>query len=121
MIKFGAKPNGKSDSTNSFKEAWSFACNSSNPATMYVPHGRFVIGPIRFEGPCRNDIVVRIDGVIVAPEGADSLTGSDSWILFYDIERLNLIGGTFDAVGAEFWSCRMSKKSNNCPIPSKVI
>ncbi|KAL5781048.1 hypothetical protein ACOSP7_006077 [Xanthoceras sorbifolium] len=119
VIRFGAKPDGKTDSTQPFLQAWTSACKSPSPATVYIPRGRFLIKPIKFYGPCRSKIIFQIDGTIVAPPSYDSMGSSEFWILFYKVNRLNVHGGTFDATGAAYWSCKKSRKS--CPAPTKSI
>ncbi|KAJ4723880.1 putative Polygalacturonase [Melia azedarach] len=119
VISFGAKPDGKTDSTKPFLQAWASACNSRNPATVYVPRGRFLIKSISFNGPCKTRIVFQIDGTIVAPSSYWSLGNSGFWILFYKVNKLSLHGGTFDATGAGYWACR--KAGKNCPPPTRSI
>ncbi|KAJ4828334.1 hypothetical protein Tsubulata_051414 [Turnera subulata] len=44
------------------------ACASTKPATVSVPRGSFLVGQVRFQGPCKNTaIVVRIAGNLIAP------------------------------------------------------
>ncbi|KAJ4723882.1 putative Polygalacturonase [Melia azedarach] len=119
VISFGAKPDGETDSTTPFLQAWASVCNSSNPATVYVPRGRFLIKSISFNGPCRSRIVFQIDGTIVAPSSYSSLGNSGFWILFYKVDGLSLQGGTFDATGADYWACR--KAGKDCPPPTRSI
>ena len=68
VLNYGAKPDGNFDSTQAFVAAWTLACGSINPATIYVPPGRFLLRNVVFRGQCKNDaIVFRIDGTLVAP------------------------------------------------------
>ncbi|EEF33278.1 Polygalacturonase precursor, putative [Ricinus communis] len=113
VIRFGAKPDGKTDSTEAFVRAWSSACRSTGPATVSVPRGGFLIKPIVFSGPCKNEILFRIDGKIVAPADYWSFGKSGFWILFYKVSRVTIHGGTIDAKGAGFWACR--KAGMVCP------
>lgn len=118
VVSFGAKPDGKSDSTRPFLQAWNLACKSTRPVTVYVPRGRFLIRPISFNGPCKSRITFEIYGTIVATSSYNSLGSSGFWILFYKVNRLNVYGGTFDAKGAAYWACRKAGKS--CPTATRV-
>lgn len=118
VVTFGAKSDGKTDSTGAFLRAWRAACSSTSLATIYVPRGTFLIKTVTFNGPCRSRIVFQIDGTIVAPSGYNSLGNAEFWIMFYKVNRVNVHGGTFDANGAAFWACRKAGKS--CPTPTKV-
>ncbi|KAL1807901.1 hypothetical protein ACET3Z_024891 [Daucus carota] len=113
VIKYGAKPDGKTDSSQAFVKAWATVCNSAQAVTMYVPQGRFCIRAVVFRGPCKNKIIVQIDGTIVAPADYRALGSTGNWILFTRVNRVAVIGGTLDARGAAFWKCRKSGK--NCP------
>lgn len=115
---FGAKADGVSNSTPAFLKAWSAACGSVKAATIYVPAGRFLLGPVEFRGPCKNNINFRVDGTVVAPSDYWKLGNSGNWILFVQVNGVTLAGGTFDGKGAGFWACRRSGKS--CPVGARV-
>jgi polygalacturonase len=118
VIKFGAKPDGKTDATQPFLKAWSAACRSATPSTIYVPRGRYLLKAIVFRGPCKNKITVLIGGTLVAPTDYRALGNSGYWILFIKINRVSVFGGTLDAKGAGFWACRKSRQ--NCPVGARV-
>ncbi|KAI3743064.1 hypothetical protein L1987_60766 [Smallanthus sonchifolius] len=112
----GAKADGKTDSTKAFMAAWSHACGSSQPATVYVPKGRYVVGGMQFSGPCKNgDIRVRIDGTLVAPANYFVLDKARYWLRFQHVEGVTIDGGVMDAQGAGLWACKGSSGSKNCP------
>lgn len=118
IMDLGAKSdNGRTDSTKALLKAWSSACASSNGATIYVPQGQFLIGHVKFEGPCKNtNIVIKMEGTLVAPS---SYKGSgDDWIAFYQVEGVSIQGGTLDGQGEALWKCKES--SQNCPDGWKV-
>nr|GME07937.1 polygalacturonase-like [Ipomoea batatas] len=119
VLQFGAKPDGKTDSTQPFLKAWVAACSSVKAAMIYVPKGRYVIKAAEFRGPCKNSITVRIDGTLIAPSDFRALGNDDHWILFINVDRLSVIGGSFDAKGAGLWACRKSGK--NCPAAARSI
>ncbi|OIV89517.1 hypothetical protein TanjilG_20328 [Lupinus angustifolius] len=116
---FGAKPDGKFDSTGPFIKAWQSACTSPNPATIYVPKGRFLLNAINFRGPCKSQITVLIAGTLVAPQDYRALGNSGFWILFNHVDNLVVSGGYLDAKGAGFWDCRRYGKS--CPVGARSI
>jgi polygalacturonase len=118
VIKFGAKPDGKTDATQPFLKAWSAACRSATPSTIYVPKGRYLLKAIVFRGPCKNKITVQIGGTLVAPTDYRALGNSGYWILFIETNRVSVFGGTLDAKGAGFWACRKSRQ--NCPVGAAV-
>ncbi|KAI3997411.1 hypothetical protein MKX01_017781 [Papaver californicum] len=116
VLKYGAKPNGRTDSTRSFLRAWSLACKSKKPATMWVPRGTYLVKTIVFGGPCRSKrVTVQIDGKIQAPPSKHFriIGNSRNWILFTGINGLTINGGILDARGSSFWHCRRS--GGNCP------
>ncbi|KAK7281402.1 hypothetical protein RIF29_09368 [Crotalaria pallida] len=119
VVSFGAKPDGQFDSTMSFLRAWSSACKSREPATIYVPQGSFLLKQVTFWGPCMNEIDFRIDGTLVAPLDYWSLGNSGYWILFMKVNWLSVRGGTLDGRGPGYWRCRRSGKS--CPAGARSI
>ncbi|GKD86837.1 polygalacturonase-like protein, partial [Tanacetum coccineum] len=113
--KLGAKPDGKTDSTKAFMAAWNRACGSANAATIYVPQGRYMVGGLTFNGPCKNGaITVHIDGTLVAPSNYFVLGNAQYWVRFYRVQGVTILGGTLDAQGSGLWACKASK-SKNCP------
>uniref|UniRef100_A0A2N9FMF9 Rhamnogalacturonase A/B/Epimerase-like pectate lyase domain-containing protein n=1 Tax=Fagus sylvatica TaxID=28930 RepID=A0A2N9FMF9_FAGSY len=97
VISFGAKPDGKSDATQAFLKAWASACNSATASTIYIPKGRFLLKATVFRGPCKNRITVQIDGTLMAPTDYSALGNSGYWILFIQVNRVAVYGGTLDA------------------------
>ncbi|KAJ6848273.1 polygalacturonase-like [Iris pallida] len=112
VTSFGAKPDGQSDSSRPFLDAWSAACGSSGPATVHVPAGTFLIGPTTFPGPCKSSsIIVQIDGTLVA--APSSHAASEDWLLFHHVAGVSIYGGTIDGRGASLWSCKAN--GHSCP------
>ncbi|KAL3619880.1 hypothetical protein CASFOL_034792 [Castilleja foliolosa] len=114
VLSYGARGDGRTDSTSAFQRAWSAACRSVTPASVSVPRGTFLVRPLSFTGPCRNRILFEISGTIVAPDNYNVIGNSAYWILFYKVSRLTVRGGTIDAKGSKFWSCRRGRY-NRCP------
>ncbi|KAL9342849.1 hypothetical protein Peur_063280 [Populus x canadensis] len=114
VLSYGAKPDGKTDSTKAFAAAWAQACASAQPATISVPKGSFSLGQVRFQGPCKNRaILVRIDGTLVAPSDYKVIGNAKNWLIFEHINGVTVSGGTLDGQGAGLWSCKNSGKG--CP------
>ncbi|XP_022877095.1 polygalacturonase-like [Olea europaea var. sylvestris] len=112
---FGAKSDGKTDCSKAFLSAWTSACASTQPATIFVPPGRYLLGATIFAGKsCKNTaITIQIDGTLVAPSDFNVIGNSGNWIKFESVTGVSVIGGTLDAQGANLWACKNSGKS--CP------
>ncbi|URE25337.1 Zinc-binding dehydrogenase [Musa troglodytarum] len=115
VVKFGAKADGSADSARSFLKAWSYACNSPSPATVYVPAGKFLVTQAVFRGPCRNSMIkFLIQGTLVAPSDYGGSGGSDQWIAFSGVNGVSISGGgTLDGGGSRLWACKLAGRS--CP------
>nr|WAU86942.1 birch protein [Betula platyphylla] len=112
VVSLGAKADGKTDSTQAFLAAWTKACASVSPATIYVPAGRFYLRQLAFNGPCKNSaIIIRIDGTLVAPSDYNVL--GNNWVAFSHVNGVTLSGGILDGQGSGLWACKASGKS--CP------
>ncbi|KAK4489084.1 hypothetical protein RD792_004878 [Penstemon davidsonii] len=120
VVNFGARGDGRTDSTQAFLRTWKAACSSATPAAVSVPRGTFLVRSISFNGPCRNRILFQITGTIVAPDNYNSVGNYEFWILFYKVSRLSIVGGTIDAKGSKLWSCRRNK-FNNCPFGARSL
>ncbi|XP_044466914.1 polygalacturonase-like isoform X1 [Mangifera indica] len=114
VVSFGAKADGKSDSTKAFLDAWAQACGSATAATVYVPKGRFLLRNSVFAGQCKSTkITVRIDGTLVAPSDYNVIGNSKYWLLFQQVNTVTINGGILDGQGTGLWACKNSGKS--CP------
>ncbi|XP_060171401.1 polygalacturonase-like [Lycium barbarum] len=112
---YGAKSNGKTDSSNAFLSAWTAACASTSAATIYVPRGSYLIRNAYFSGEtCKsNAITIRIDGTLLALSDYNVIGKSGNWIKFEKVTGVSIYGGTFDGQGAGLWACKTSGKK--CP------
>ncbi|KAL6582353.1 hypothetical protein OROMI_006367 [Orobanche minor] len=119
VIQFGAKPDGLSDATKPFLRAWESACAAKIASTIYVPKGGYYIRSAEFRGPCKKAIKVQIDGTFVDSMDYRDFGNPDYWILFIQVNRLTLLGGSFDAKGAGYWACKTSGQI--CPIGARSI
>jgi polygalacturonase len=119
VVSLGAKGDGKTDSTRAFLAAWTQACASVSPATIYVPAGRFYLRKVAFNGPCKNTaILIRIDATLVAPSDYNVLGNSGSWLAFSHVKGVTLSGGILDGQGTGLWACKASGKG--CPTGATV-
>lgn len=117
IVSFGAKPEGQTDSAKALLGAWSVACGSPVPATIYVPSGRFLISQAAMSGPCKSSkTTIQIDGTLVAPSGYSD--GTDQWITFEHVDGLSVVGGTIDGRGGPLWECK--SKGHGCPDGATV-
>jgi len=116
--RYGARGDGRADATKSFLTAWSLACGSRARAMVYVPRGTYLVKNLVFWGPCKNIITFKNDGTLVAPANYWDIGNSGYWILFAKVNRISVYGGTIDARGAGYWSCR--KKGSHCPQGARV-
>ncbi|KAK9138989.1 hypothetical protein Sjap_009583 [Stephania japonica] len=119
VVKLGAKPDGRTDSTDSFNAAWVAACSSRGPALINVPKGKYLVKNVEFRGGsqyCKNTarITFRIQGTLLAPSNYNDLNKSENWVSFKEVQGLSIIGGgTLDAQGSPLWACKAANK--NCP------
>ncbi|CAL1393779.1 unnamed protein product [Linum trigynum] len=112
---YGARADPKTDSTRALSDAWRKACSDPRPSVVYVPHGRFHVRDLRFEGPCKsNDILVRIDGTLVAPSDYSVIGNAKNWILFHGVDGVRISGGILDGEGTGLWSCKLDGR-RDCP------
>ncbi|XP_019093764.1 PREDICTED: polygalacturonase-like, partial [Camelina sativa] len=121
ILSYGAKPDGKTDSTKALTAVWAKACASVKPVTILVPKGRFLLRSIVFDGAkCkRKSVTVRIQGTLVAPSDYRVIGGKNYWIFFQHLDGLSVYGGVLDAQGTSLWSCKKSGKS--CPSGATSI
>ncbi|GMH29691.1 hypothetical protein Nepgr_031534 [Nepenthes gracilis] len=116
VVNFGATPGGKTDSSEGFLAAWTAACGSDSPSTVYVPSGRFLVSsPTVFSGKdCKSTaITFRIDGSLVAPSDYRVLGNADTWLTFESVTGVTISGGVLDGQGAGLWACKASR--GGCP------
>lgn len=119
VVDFGAKADGKTDSSSAFVKAWGVACNKADEAsTVLIPHGTFLVNTLEFYGSCKHKMEVRILGNLVAPDSYKSLKNDQAWIGFYYVSGLSIVGGSIDAKGSSYWECK--RGGGKCPYPARV-
>ena len=121
VVNFGAKGDGRTDSTQAFQTVWSNACASTKPTTIYVPRGRYYLRSGTFNGPCKNNaIFIRIDGTLVAPSDFQVIGNSAAWVVFRHVDGVTISGGNLDGKGVGLWTCKNSSISTTCPSGATV-
>lgn len=121
VLSFGAKPTGLTYSTEAFLQAWAAACASKDATLIYVPKGRYLVGPMGFRGPCKSPLITfRIDGTLVGPPDYRVLGAAESWLEFNGVNGVTVVGGSLDAVGPTLWACKASKLAK-CPEGATVL
>ncbi|KAI3857346.1 hypothetical protein MKW92_022252 [Papaver armeniacum] len=112
---FGAKADGKTDSSSAFLKAWDASCSSMVPSTVYVPRKKYTIGETVFKGPCNNsEITFQIDGVLIAPDYKQMNVSAQNWLLFDRVDGVSVIGGFLDGRGTSLYACKASSQQG-CP------
>ncbi|GAB2261747.1 hypothetical protein Droror1_Dr00002744 [Drosera rotundifolia] len=126
VVDYGAYGDGQTDDSGAFLKAWAAACGASGVTPSFiVPSGKtFFLKPIDFAGPCKApNIIVQIQGNIVAPNTFDGWTGckSNSWISFTDMQGLKLNGsGRLDGQGSLWWNASNLPTQVPC-LPSTAL
>ncbi|GAB4858923.1 hypothetical protein Ancab_010396 [Ancistrocladus abbreviatus] len=117
VVSFGARLDGRTDSSAALLKAWNAACATAGKSTIYIPAGRFFVGrPVVFSGnycKCRG-ITVRLLGSLVAPSDYRAIGNSAIWLFFEFVSSVTFSGGTLDGQGAGLWACKRSGMGG-CP------
>ncbi|XP_021740804.1 polygalacturonase At1g48100-like [Chenopodium quinoa] len=123
VLSFGAKGNEATDDTKALLEAWEAACKVEG-ATVEIPSGnKFLINPITFQGPCMPQLVLQIDGVVLAPPKVSSWpkSGLFQWINFKWVQNFTIQGsGIVDGQGSEWWMSSQSTTNKKRHQPARV-
>ncbi|KAM7257336.1 hypothetical protein ACFE04_013077 [Oxalis oulophora] len=121
---FGARADGVTDNRNAFKATWNEACKAKGNVNILIPKGTYLLGPVRFSGPCINatSMTVRVKGYLKATTNLSSYRFGTGWIEFLWLEGLTLTGGgTFDGQGAKAWPFNSCPTDVNCKLlPTNV-
>ncbi|XVF22171.1 hypothetical protein REPUB_Repub12eG0150700 [Reevesia pubescens] len=120
---FGAKADDKTDNFQPFVKAWNAACKGTvpGPATLVIPPGTYVAGPMIFQGPCKKPVTVEIQGTVKATTDISDYISSE-WILFEYIDGLIITGGgTLNGQGASVWKYNDCGKNSGCQLPPSQI
>ncbi|KAM0952019.1 putative endo-polygalacturonase [Dioscorea sansibarensis] len=113
---YGAKGDGRDDS-EAFEKAWRVACSSSQPITFMVANDKkYKLKPLTFQGPCKSNVKLMIEGSIEASSNPSDWDGKNQrhWLLFDEINDLEVGGGgTIDGNGNIWWQ-------NSCKIKTSL-
>ncbi|KAM6565108.1 hypothetical protein CsatB_025106 [Cannabis sativa] len=111
---FGAKGNGQDDAA-AFERAWEEACSSNVTVTLMVPqNNNYLLKPIVFQGPCKSNVTIQIEGTIEASTDRSDYAGAHerNWLMFQNVNNLIVEGGgTINGNGHLWWdlSCTTNK------------
>ncbi|KAJ6724114.1 hypothetical protein OIU85_022079 [Salix viminalis] len=115
---FGAVGDGISDDTQAFVKAWATACAVPKSVFLVPSGGRYLVNATRFKGPCADNLIIQIDGTIVAPDEPKNWDPNLAR-LWLDFTKLNGVlfqgNGVIDGSGSKWWasSCKRNK-TNPC-------
>lgn len=77
--------------------AWNQACTSATPSTVVIPRGPYMVGPLKFQGPCKAPMAIQLQGILLAPTDLNKLKSQYGWVIFQYIKFDTFFGGgTFD-------------------------
>ncbi|GLJ05357.1 hypothetical protein SUGI_0016780 [Cryptomeria japonica] len=105
VTKLGAKGDGVTDETKAFQRAWQVVCGKDS-GTLHIPAGhRFLVGPLTFSGPCKQNIHFQVDGSVIASVNPEAWASKPlQWISFSELDGIIVAGkGLFDGQGASWW------------------
>ncbi|MBA0764891.1 hypothetical protein Gotri_014172 [Gossypium trilobum] len=120
VLDYGAKPDGKTDTSINFRRTFEAACNFHGDAMMVIPEGEFLMGPVLFSGPCSNPslLIIQVNGIVKAQSNMAYYRGGGDdtdWITFQAIDGLIVSGrGTFHGQGSQVWGFNDCARKSNC-------
>ncbi|KAL5540099.1 hypothetical protein UlMin_043170 [Ulmus minor] len=122
VFSFGAKGDGVCDDSKALLAAWQAACKVNGAKVEIPAEFKFLINPITLQGPCMPNLVLQIDGTLLAPPKVDSWQKSSlfQWINFKWVQNFTIQGtGVVDGQGSNWWSTSniytIQKKSKHIP------
>ncbi|CAO2203610.1 unnamed protein product [Urochloa humidicola] len=117
ISKLGATSDGKMDSTKAVQDAWDSACAATGSATVLIPKGDYLVGPLNFTGPCKGAITVQLDGTLLGSNDLAKYTAS--WIEVSHVENFAITGtGTLDGQGTGVYT----KSKTDCKaMPNTLV
>ncbi|KAL1539342.1 galacturonan 1,4-alpha-galacturonidase [Salvia divinorum] len=120
ILSFGARANGVSDDSKALLKAWKSACNVTG-GIVEIPVGlEFLIKPLTLQGPCRPNLVLQIDGTLLAPSKIWSSPKSSlyQWMNFKWLQNFTIKGvGTVDGQGSNWWASSQPNQKKPKRIP----
>lgn len=80
------------------QDAWTSACRAAGSATVLIPKGEYLVGPLNFTGPCKAAVTIQLDGNLLGSNDLAKYTAS--WIEVSHVENIVITGpGTLDGQG----------------------
>ncbi|XP_019162863.1 PREDICTED: exopolygalacturonase clone GBGA483-like [Ipomoea nil] len=121
VMKFGAKGDGKADDSKAFTGAWGAACKAPGANTITAA-GKFMAGPIWFQGPCKGPITIDAQKMnLLALPDPFAFKGHGGWVTFSQVIGVTINGGIFDGNGATTWNLPdCGKNGHICPLPANL-
>ncbi|XXG57457.1 hypothetical protein AAC387_Pa03g4604 [Persea americana] len=119
VMDFGAKGNGLAEDTRAFMAAWQAACSYTGSARLLIPKHTYVLGQVKFAGPCKNvpSLTIYMKGHLMAVRDLNRFTDSDVWVEFGWVKGLTLTGdGIFDGQGSYAWPFNKCPKNKHCEV-----
>ncbi|CAH1414966.1 unnamed protein product [Lactuca virosa] len=115
---FGAVGDGVSDDTKAFGDAWKEACSTATAVLLVPPDRTYLVNATRFKGPCAENLIIQIDGTIVAPDEPKNWDPKNPriWLYFANLKGVLFQGdGVIDGSGKKWWAASCKKnKTNPC-------
>ncbi|KAM7269964.1 hypothetical protein ACFE04_029178 [Oxalis oulophora] len=115
IMKYGAKADKNIDMSKALLAAWKEACNCTEPGTVVIPKGDYLLNEVKLEGPCNAPITIKLAGTLFAHPDAKNFP-SGVWLTINYVNQLMITGGgTLDGQGATAWKESSCNKNANCP------
>ncbi|XP_050947162.1 probable polygalacturonase At1g80170 isoform X1 [Cucumis melo] len=111
---FDAVGDGVTDDTMAFRKAWETACSTSKSVLLVPKEKRYLVNATTFKGPCKDGMVIQIEGTIVAPDEPELWDPKfpRQWLEFTKLNAATFQGdGVIDGSGEKWWaeSCKKNK------------
>ncbi|KAL1829944.1 exopolygalacturonase [Daucus carota subsp. sativus] len=114
----GAKGDGVTDMTTQLNQAWKDACSSKTPAKILIPLGNWLVGELKFLGPCASPVTIEVQGTLKAKPDLASFP-SGMWINIFQASGVHITGGgTLHGQGEATWK---TKKPGDKAFPDSVV
>lgn len=99
--------------------AWKAACESPASSTVIIPGGKYALGQVVIEGPCKAPINLIVQGTVIAPADTKHFNHQIlGWVNFNNIDGFTMSGnGVFDGQGSAVWGKVCGKKSYCGSLP----
>ncbi|CAN0893140.1 Polygalacturonase At1g48100 [Linum grandiflorum] len=107
ILSYGATGDGSTDDSKALAAAWTAACQVPG-ARIQIPSGfKFLINPISLQGPCMPNLILQVDGILLAPPQLGQWPKSSlfQWLNFKWVHNFTVQGcGTLDGQGSQWWT-----------------